>query len=63
MKRPAIIALFCAGGELPATTSPLGLRLLGISLRHVCGQPNGAYCIGLIMELSLHSTLMPLPCA
>jgi fluoride exporter len=62
MKTAATIALFCAGGGLARYyLSGWVYGLLGRAFPYGTFAVNviGAYCIGLIMELSLRSTLIP----
>jgi CrcB protein len=62
MKTAATIALFCAGGGVARYyLSGWVYTLLGRSFPYGTLAVNlmGAYCIGLIMELSLRSTLIP----
>lgn len=62
MKTAAVIALFCAGGGLSRYyLSGWIYSLLGRSFPWGTLAVNviGAYCIGLIMELGMRSTLVP----
>ncbi|NVN91596.1 MAG: fluoride efflux transporter CrcB [Desulfuromonadales bacterium] len=62
MKTAATIAFFCAGGGLARFyLSGWVYNLLGRAFPYGTFVVNiiGAYCIGLIMELSLRSTLIP----
>ncbi len=62
MKSALTIALFCAGGGLTRYyLSGWVYGLLGRAFPYGTFAVNiiGAYCIGLIMELSLRSTLIP----
>lgn len=62
MKTAATIALFCAGGGLARFyLSGWVYNLLGRAFPYGTFVVNiiGAYCIGLFMELSLRSTLVP----
>ena len=62
MKMAAAIALFCAGGGLTRYyLSGWVYQLLGRSFPYGTFVVNviGAYCIGIIMELGLRSTILP----
>lgn len=62
MKTAATIALFCAGGGLARYYLSgwiYGLLGRGFPYGTLAVNVMGAYCIGLIMELSLRSTLIP----